>query len=105
MDYSDRAKLVAGAPLEVRAGSKPLCPGEVKAGDVIFVTYHPSVVPGPRKVSRKYLVLKVEQPEWSSTLAPVVTCVVLYAYRFLAPGEIVDLNLSTLPLDQWGMEV
>lgn len=86
-----------------KPGSKPLSPSEVKVGDVLFCTYDKSVMHGKRpQVARKYLVLKVDKEPWAG---PKVTCVILYAHRYKSPGEIAILNLPTLPIDAWGMEV
>ena len=90
-------------PLSPKPGSKPLSPSEVKEGDILFCTYHPSVTHNARrKVARKYLVLKVDKAPWAG---PIVTCVVLYAYRHKTPGDLHTLNLPTLPIDSWFMEV
>ena len=90
-------------PMSPKPGSRPLSPSEVKEGDILFCTYHPSVTGGgPRKVARKYLVLKVDKEPWAG---PIVTCVILYAYRYKTPGEMAILNLPTLPIDSWGIEV
>ena len=86
-----------------RPGSKPLSPSEVKEGDVLFCTYNKSVMAGHTPaIARKYLVLKVDKEPWAG---PKVTCVILYSHRYKNPGEIVTLNLPTLPIDAWGMEV
>ena len=89
-------------PMALKPGTKPLSPPEVKEGDIVVCAYHPSVTGmGPRKVARKYLVLKVHK---EPRAGPIVTCVVLYAYRFKTPGEVAILNLPTLPTDSWFME-
>ena len=86
-----------------KPGSKPLSPSEVKVGDVLFCTYHKSAMPGyTPQVARKYLVLKVDKEPW---VGPKVTCVILYSHRYKNPGELATLNLPTLPIDSWGMEV
>ena len=90
-------------PLEPRDGWMALEPSEVKEGDVIFSTYHSSVMPGPARISRKYLVLSVDK---TSRPAIKLKCVVLYAYRYMTPGRVLDLDLSRLPVkEQWGVEV
>lgn len=86
-----------------KPGSKPLSPSEVKVGDVLFCTYDKSVMEGKRpQVARKYLVLKVDKEPWAG---PKATCVVLYAHRHRNPGDMAILNLPTLPIDTWGIEI
>lgn len=90
-------------PMSPKPGSKPLSLSEVKEGDILFCTYHPSITRNARrKVARKYLVLKVDKAPWAG---PKVTCVVLYAYRHKIPGDMVVLDLPTLPIDSWFTEV